>query len=159
MHPCLSEFPSNTFYQGSLQNGVGKEDRDEALLHEFWPNREKPMFFYSSMGREEFAASGTSYLNRVEAQNVEKIITMLMRMGIKSQQIGVVTPYEGQRQYILSYMARRGTMAQSVYEQIEVASVDAFQGREKDLIILSCVRSNNNQVCVWLILWKCLFLW
>ena len=104
-----------------------------------------PMFFYSSMGREEFAASGTSYLNRVEAQNVEKIITKLLKMGIKSEQIGVVTPYEGQRQYILSYMQRKGTLKESIYESIEVASVDAFQGREKDYIILSCVRSNNNQ--------------
>eukprot|EP00485_Elphidium_margaritaceum_P013219 CAMPEP_0202686102 /NCGR_PEP_ID=MMETSP1385-20130828/1897_1 /ASSEMBLY_ACC=CAM_ASM_000861 /TAXON_ID=933848 /ORGANISM="Elphidium margaritaceum" /LENGTH=1530 /DNA_ID=CAMNT_0049340613 /DNA_START=46 /DNA_END=4638 /DNA_ORIENTATION=- len=145
MHPCLSEFPSNTFYEGSLQNGVAKEHRTEELLSEFWPNPSMPMFFYSSMGREEFAASGTSYLNRAEAQNVEKIITFLMKTGIKPHQIGVVTPYEGQRQYILTYMQRKGTLKESIYEIIEVASVDAFQGREKDFIILSCVRSNNNQ--------------
>ena len=27
MHPCLSEFPSNTFYEGTLQNGTGVGDR------------------------------------------------------------------------------------------------------------------------------------
>jgi regulator of nonsense transcripts 1 len=60
-------------------------------------------------------------------------------------QIGVITPYEGQRAYIVNYMARNGSLRQQLYKDIEVASVDSFQGREKDFIILSCVRSNEHQ--------------
>eukprot|EP00965_Chrysotila_dentata_P179852 5938105-Pleurochrysis_carterae.AAC.1 len=101
------------------------------------------MFFYTSLGLEEVSSSGTSYLNRVEAANVEKVVTKFLSVGVAPEQIGVITPYEGQRAYIVSYMQRSGTLRSQLYADIEVASVDAFQGREKDFIILSCVRSNE----------------
>ena len=103
------------------------------------------MFFYTSLGSEEVSASGTSYLNRVEAANVEKLVSRFLSCGVSPEQIGVITPYEGQRAYIVTHMQRNGALPQRLYAEIEVASVDAFQGREKDFIILSCVRSNEKQ--------------
>lgn len=144
MHPCLSEFPSNTFYEGTLQNGVTSAERQLELDFP-WPNPNRPMFFYTSVGQEEVSASGTSYLNRAEAANVEKLVSRFLSGGVTPEQIGVITPYEGQRAYIVSYMQRNGALQQKLYSDIEVASVDAFQGREKDYIILSCVRSNERQ--------------
>ena len=152
MHPILSEFPSNMFYEGSLQNGVTELDRQ--LRHmsgyagkdEFpWPNKSKPMFFWSVAGMEEISASGTSYLNRTEASYVEKIVTHLLKMGVDSSQIGVITPYDGQKKYVQEHMRRSGSLAASVYENIEVNSVDAFQGREKEIMLVSCVRSSESQ--------------
>ena len=77
---------------------------------------------------------------------MEKIVTHFLKGGATPQQLGVITPYEGQRAHILQIMLRNGTMRQQLYNEIEVASVDSFQGREKDYIILSCVRSNDHQV-------------
>jgi regulator of nonsense transcripts 1 len=103
------------------------------------------MFFWSITGMEEISASGTSYLNRTEASNVEKAVTHLLRLGVAPAQIGVITPYDGQKKYVHEYMRRSGALAASLYEAIEVASVDAFQGREKDFILVSCVRSSETQ--------------
>ncbi|KAK1326759.1 hypothetical protein QJS10_CPA01g02863 [Acorus calamus] len=145
MHPSLSEFPSNSFYEGTLQNGVTINERQSTGIDFPWPVPNHPMFFYVQMGQEEISASGTSYLNRTEASNVEKIVTTFLRSGVIPSQIGVITPYEGQRAYIVNYMSRNGALRQQLYKEIEVASVDSFQGREKDYIILSCVRSNEHQ--------------
>ena len=145
MHPCLSEFPSNMFYDGSLQNGVTNGERIRKHIDFPWPNVEAPMFFLGCYGSEELSSSGTSFLNRAEAVQVELIVTRLLRAAILPSQIGVITPYEGQRAHILQYMQTSGSLRKDLYAQIEVASVDAFQGREKDYIILSCVRSNDHQ--------------
>jgi len=142
--------------EGSLQNGVTTNERIMADVDFPWPEPATPMMFYLStvhslvasklilathalsaflltrlQGAEEISASGTSYLNRTEASMVEKVITHFLRAGVTSQQIGVITPYEGQRAYIVNYMMRNGPLRKQLYTDIEVASVDAFQGREK----------------------------
>ena len=143
MHPKLSEFTSNNFYSGNLQNGVSSEERLHLSVNFNWPNPNKPLFFYHTCGVEQFSSTGTSYLNQKEAEFIEKAVTSLLKGGVKPDQIGIITPYEGQRSYLVSYMIKNGSVNMSFYKDIEVASVDSFQGREKDYILLSCVRSND----------------
>ena len=71
-HPALSEFPSNMFYEGQLQNGVSEAERradwlsgpkvegeEDAGKEGFpWPNPDAPMLFYLCPGCEELSASG-----------------------------------------------------------------------------------------------------
>lgn len=143
MHPSLSEFPSNMFYDGMLQNGVSSHERLRKHVAIPWPIPTMPMMFYQNLGQEEISPSGTSYLNRTEASSVEKLVTALLKAGVAPEQIGVITPYEGQRNFVINHMQFHGSMVKDAYRAIEVASVDAFQGREKDYIIVTCVRSNN----------------
>jgi regulator of nonsense transcripts 1 len=69
---------------------------------------------------------------------VERIVTRLLQNGVNPAQIGVITPYEGQRAHILSVMLRNGTLRQDLYRDIEVSSVDAFQVSQCLQWILEC---------------------
>ena len=143
MHPCLSEFPSNVFYEGALQNGVAAADRLMTHVKFPWPNPSKPMMFWSHTGQEEISASGTSYLNRGEAAAVEKAGDAFPSRRRGAGEARRRHPVRGSTRVRRSAYDARGVLRQQLYAEIEVASVDSFQGREKDFIILSCVRSND----------------
>lgn len=51
--------------------------------------------------------------------------------------IGVITPYRGQVKAI------KEEIKNTEYSKVEISTVDSFQGREKEIIILSMVRSNH----------------
>ena len=50
MHPSLSQFPSDIFYDGTLQNGVTNADRGPNNIDFPWPIPDKPMFFWVTTG-------------------------------------------------------------------------------------------------------------
>ena len=75
-----------------------------------------------------------SYCNRVEAELVGVIVNCYLRWGFCRDSIGVISPYVDQVDLIKSFV------------DVEVNSVDGFQGREKDIIIMSMVRSNDRGV-------------
>lgn len=131
MHADLCEWPSETFYNGELQTG----NRLFYKLNIGIPHN----FFYACYGKEEVSTSGTSFVNPMEALYCESIIRHLFKSGITEKQIGVITPYEGQRSHILNRIFG------SEPGNLEISNVDGFQGREKDYIIVSLVRSNLYQ--------------
>ena len=55
------------------------------------------------------------FSHRTEAANVEKIATRFLRAGVKPEQIGVITPYEGQRAYLVQYMQFSGSLHANLY--------------------------------------------
>ena len=81
-------------------------------------------------------SSQDSKANEGEAKLVLIHITQLIKSGIRQDQIAVISPYNLQVELIR-------TILNTKYPQIEVKSVDGFQGREKEAIILSLVRSNK----------------
>ena len=50
---------------------------------------------------------------------MEKIVTRFLRSGVKPDQIGIVTPYEGQRAYLVQYMQHSGPLNAKLYQVIK----------------------------------------
>jgi len=137
MHPSISEFPNTHFYQGLLEDGVSPDQRP-APMGMLWPDWESPMAFVPVDGDELLSPDGASKENPAEASWAVKILIGLVEGGeIDLSDIGIVTPYAGQVRAI------RDMIPESL-QSVEVRTVDGYQGREKDVIIFSCVRSNKD---------------
>jgi hypothetical protein len=98
MHPCLSEFPSNMFYEGTLQNGVTAPERLRKNVDFPWPVPDTPMFFYQNLGQEEISSSGTSFLNRSD-HHMFGFCNLLMELpGLKHQMSKRLSPNSSKRE-------------------------------------------------------------
>jgi len=136
MHPSISEFPNSQFYHGELFDGVEGSERP-APTGLLWPDWESPMCFIPIEGDELLSPDGASKENPVEASWVVKILSDFIDGGeLGVSDIGIVTPYAGQVRAIRDMLPEN-------MQSVEVRTVDGYQGREKDVIIFSCVRSNK----------------
>ena len=137
MHPAISDFPNRTFYEGRLVDGITAAERPNpaGLL---WNDWEVPMAFLPVNGDELLSPDGASKENPAEAGWVAKILENLLQAGdLEETDIGIITPYAGQVRAIRDALPERN-------DSVEVHTVDGYQGREKEVIIFSCVRSNSD---------------
>ncbi len=139
MHPAISDFPNRIFYEGRLVDGITAADRPNpaGLL---WNDWEVPMAFLPVNGDELLSPDGASKENPAEAGWVAKILENLLQAGdLEETDIGIITPYAGQVRAIRDALPERN-------DSVEVHTVDGYQGREKEVIIFSCVRSNSDGI-------------
>jgi superfamily I DNA and/or RNA helicase len=93
---------------------------------------QKPVVFINVEGSEE-KADGSRY-NEKEIEACEEIVKALLKYGVQSSEIGIISPYRAQRKRIAERLDIKG---------LEVNTVDAFQGREKDVIIFSVTSTED----------------
>ena len=67
-----------------------------------------------------------------------KHLEVRIEAGLRPEEIAIITPYNAQVQLLRSSL-------RSTYERLEIDTVDGFQGREKEAILLSLVRSNQDR--------------
>ena len=103
---------------------------------------EVPIVFFDTAGKflEKVKSFSFSKYNPLEAEFVINIIEKLKLAGAKEEHIGVITPYKDHEEFIKKLLSSKFQVP-----SVEVKSVDGFQGREKEIIILSLVRANEKE--------------
>jgi senataxin len=140
MHPEISQLPSQVFYSGKLQDGPGMAEKTLQPWHAqgmFGPYR----FYNVSRGQE--ASSGTSLVNRAECQTAAALYNRLQREFSSINfdfRVGIVSMYRAQIFEMRRHFQER--FGPDIVGKVDFNTVDGFQGQEKDIIILSCVRAS-----------------
>lgn len=137
MPEALMRFPSREVYGGALRAhpAVAQQSLSGMLQGEV---DAPPLLLLDTAGRglDESAAPGTSSLrNEGEAQLVVRHARALLAAGLLPSQLAVITPYRAQAALLSELLAD--------VEALEVDTVDAFQGREKEAVLVSLVRSSS----------------
>ena len=140
MHKSIAQIASELFYEGKLRTSEKVAERMLSLnvgKHQFL-NPEVPAVFIDTSKAgyyEDEVGSGCS--NTREAKYVANVVSLFIKKGIKAVDIGVVTPYVKQKILIEEFLKNKKI------QSVEVDTVHKFQGREKDIIILSFARSKK----------------
>lgn len=137
MHPDIMQPSSHWFYEGRLQTAP------EVLPHALPEILRGAWTFVDSAGcgfDEEKEEGSDSTFNRAEAEFALKR-TMEILVACPSFNIGVIAPYRAQVAELLRQFEELEG-AQASRDRIEFATVDAFQGQERDAIVISLTRSN-----------------
>lgn len=160
MHPSISAFSSAVFYDSLLSTPAFlSEFRKFPSLDSLKSASSHNVRFVNVGGRSNERRgsrskvfgpvpdlSATSYSNKMEAERVIVLVKELLEHD-DEKTLGVVTPYTGQVEHIKQLMnadEEYQKLVENLDEPIEVKSVDGYQGRERDVIIFSAVRSNRN---------------
>ncbi|KAI1779364.1 SEN1 N terminal-domain-containing protein [Hypoxylon cercidicola] len=141
MHPEISLFPSQEFYERRLLDG----DDMRRLRHQPWHQSALlgPYRFFDVKGIQAKSRKGQSLVNleelKVAMQLYERLAADYSNVDFK-RKIGIITPYKAQLFELRDQFSRR--YGEKIKEHIEFNTTDAFQGRECEIIIFSCVRAS-----------------
>lgn len=149
MNEILMEFPNKEFYWGKIKsaNSVKKISLSDLgvkkivfgnFLDQVLDPERILVFVDTIKQKDKFETQrrgSTSRENYLEAKIVDYLVRGLLKMRLKKEWIGIITPYDDQVDLIKNLLP----------EGIEIRSVDGFQGREKEIIIISFVRANKKK--------------
>ena len=138
MNKKIMDFPSQYFYEAELIADPSVinhclTDDSSVSVDEF---TQRPLLFVDTAGAdfvEAIEEEGESKFNPNEARIIVGLVHQLLESGLSENQLAVIAPYSAQVRYLRDLFGSIG---------VEVDTVDGFQGREKDCVLLTMVRSN-----------------
>ncbi|KAI0304428.1 SEN1 N terminal-domain-containing protein [Multifurca ochricompacta] len=140
MHPDISQLPSRVFYGGLLKDGPGMTEKTARPWHA--SNMFGPYRFLNILRGRETPGPSHSLMNQAEVQVAVALYARLLNEFSSVDfnfRVGVVSMYRAQiLELRRAFESRFGA---DVTSQVDFNTVDGFQGQEKDIIILSCVRA------------------
>ena len=149
----IMQFPNQEFYDGLLQSDPGVKyrgilDWDTAVEWVEAGGEERPPFRFPFEEGETLAPDGLSRINPVEAElALQTLHDYIERIGkdrilYERLDIGIISPYKGQV-HLLRKMLRKDSYWKPLRHLISINTVDGFQGQERDIILISMVRQNE----------------
>lgn len=143
MHPVIGSLISKVFYDNEIQNGTPKEQRNtgiscyEDVAIEWITTSSLSSYkrFEKKVGNE----TNATYKNNAELDIIKNKLCELDSLVSNPIKVGVITAYRAQKSAIKDMVRQQNFN----FLQIEVDTVDAFQGGQKEIIIYSTVRSSD----------------
>ncbi len=148
MHPSICEFSSNQFYGGNLLTGIERAHRPLSPSMFPWPidvtnkqDRARTIFIECAEKEDKLAQKSKS--NEGQARLCHRVCSLLSTEGgsqtrrdvaTSEQSIAVLTPYTRQLEILKKKLAG--------IKNIEVSSIDGYQGREADIVVFVTTRCN-----------------
>ena len=157
MNDDIMRFSSDYFYQGQVESApevrfrsildldVAMEWRDTGEIRNEElgiMNEAAPSF------KEEFVGESYGRINKAEAEltldTLQQYFERISKQRLLDERVdvGIISPYRAQVQYLRRLLMKR-EFFKPFRRQISVNTVDGFQGQERDVILISMVRSND----------------
>lgn len=143
-HPEIIKYSNETFYESSMEQMVSSEIHNFAKGWIQLPNPDIPVIFHSVEAEavEAKEIDGLSKFNIEEIEHVVEYVESLVNVGltegkkVKQNQIGIASPYTAQVKRLRERLYKD-------YPLIDVGTAEFYQGREKPVMIITAVRTNN----------------
>lgn len=141
MHPAIGKLISTVFYESKLQHAVSEREREHGLD---WLSKSVVWFSTTQIPNHFETHLEQSYYNRVEVQAIVQLLQRMERSYLErgeTREVAIITPYNAQISELHEHVLPQSPFWKAL--KIEIATVDAFQGRDCDVVLYSTVRSNK----------------